>query len=192
MVRTRRSLLAASASALALAGCLGDDAGAGTDTDTQTDTQTTTDTQTATDTGTSMMGPTVQVRSHPDLGDILVGPEGMTLYMFDQDSKGSGESACSGGCASAWPPLTVDGEATAGDGVSASLSTFDRGDGTMQVAAAGWPLYYYANDGSPGDATGQAVNDVWWVLRPDGTPVRGGGTDTTTGGGEETTTDGYY
>ncbi|MCT9097841.1 hypothetical protein [Haloarchaeobius sp. HME9146] len=197
MARTRRSLLAATGTTLALAGCLGDGAGDATDTPTATDTAAPTDTATPTATETQSMGPTVQVSSHPDLGDILVGPEGMTLYMFDSDTQGSGSSTCSGGCASAWPPLTVDGMASAGDGVTADLTTFERDGGDMQVAAAGWPLYYFASDSSPGDANGQGANDVWWVLRPDGTVVRGSDTDTATAtptesGGGETTTDPYY
>jgi len=42
------------------------------------------------------------------------------------------------------------------------------------MSAGGWPLYYYASDGEPGDTTGQGGNDVWWVLGPDGTPNRSG------------------
>jgi len=117
----------------------------------------------------------VTVSSHDEYGDILVGSDGLTLYMFDQDEQGAGESACGGGCADSWPPLTVDGDAAAGDGVSADLTTFERGDGSTQVAANGWPLYYWVNDEEPGDTDGQGVNDVWWVLDADGTPIRGGG-----------------
>ncbi|WP_206674353.1 MULTISPECIES: COG4315 family predicted lipoprotein [Halolamina] len=131
---------------------------------------------------------TVQVRSHPELGGVLVGPEGMTLYAFDQDTQGSGESTCSGGCLENWPALTVDGEPSAGRDVTAALSTFERDDGTTQVAANGWPLYYFTPDEEPGDATGQGASDAWWVLRPDGSPVRSTGTDTGSGGSEDTAT----
>ena len=124
---------------------------------------------------------TVAVRSHPDHGEILVGPEGLTLYMFDQDTAGEDERARHDDCADSWPPLTLeaDDEPTAGADVTAELSTFERADGARQVAAGGWPLYYFAADDEPGDASGQGVNDVWWVLEPDGTPVRsdGDGTD---------------
>lgn len=151
MELTRRAVLAATGASLATAGCLGGgDASGGGDGSTDA---------------------TVNVRSHADFGDILVDAAGMTLYRFDADTKGSGESACTGGCLDAWPPLTADGEPTAGAGVSASLTTFDRGDGTSQVAAAGWPLYSYSSDGSPGDAKGQGVNDAWWVVGPDGTKI---------------------
>jgi len=199
MPPTRRKLLGATATTFTLAGCLG-----GGDGDDATDTETDTDTDdsgidTETDTGGMTTeagsgmddGATVGVRSHPDHGEVLVGPDGLTLYMFDQDTQGEGSSTCSGGCAETWPPLTAD-DPTAGDGVTAELTTFEREDGSTQVAANGWPLYYYATDTEPGDASGQGVGDVWWVLAPDGTPIRGdGGTDAgTTASGEETTDSG--
>jgi len=123
-------------------------------------------------TSTPKSDATVGVRDHPELGETLVGPDGRTLYMFDRDTQGDGASSCSGDCAGAWPPLTVDGEPTASEGVGADLTTFEREDGSTQVAAAGWPLYYFADDEEPGDANGQGAGDVWWVLSPDGTPKR--------------------
>ncbi|MFB6137242.1 MAG: hypothetical protein ABEJ42_02730 [Halobacteriaceae archaeon] len=64
--------------------------------------------------------------------------------------------------------------------MTADLTTFERADGDVQVAANGWPLYYYADDAAPGDATGQGAGDAWWVLAPDGTPRRSGSGSTTT------------
>jgi predicted lipoprotein with Yx(FWY)xxD motif len=189
------------AASIGLAGCIGDDGGDGADgeptrTETETATATTTEDQETTTTSDSQTetgsevqttmasgdGPTVAVRSHPDLGDVLVGPDGLTLYMFDQDTEGEAASSCSGGCADIWPPLTVDGSASAGDAVTAPLETFEREDGSTQVMAGGWPLYYYASDSEPGDVTGHGSNDVWWVLDPDGEPVRSSGSGTTTSG----------
>ena len=112
-----------------------------------------------------------------------MGPDGLSLYMFDSDTRGDPTSTCYDSCADAWPPLTVEGDPTAGDGVTAPLDTFEREDGTMQVSAGGWPLYYFASDETPGDLKGQGVNDVWWVLRPDGTPVKPESTSTMSGGG---------
>ena len=57
----------------------------------------------------------------------------------------------------------------AGDGVTAELGTTERTDGTVQVTANGWPLYYWFEDEAAGDTKGQAVGDVWWVMGPDGT-----------------------
>lgn len=197
MPPNRRQVLAAIGTSLALAGCTGGGDGGGGDGNgdgngdggaTATPTATDTAGMDTTTTG-GMDGPTVQVRSHPDLGEHLVGPDGTTLYMFDQDTEGDLSSTCTGGCASAWPPLTVSGNSvTGGDGVTATLALFERGSGEMQATAGGWPLYYYAEDGEPGDVKGQGVGGVWWVLRPDGTPVREGQETTTTEGSGETTT----
>ncbi|MFC6797166.1 MULTISPECIES: hypothetical protein [unclassified Haladaptatus] len=180
MVLSRRLFLTVAASS-ALAGCVGGSGGGETTTQSTTAEPTTMADTTTTADGTAEE--TVQVASHPDLGDILVGPEGMTLYMFDSDTEGDPSSTCSGSCAETWPPLTVSESPTKAPAVSAALTTFDRGEGSTQVAAAGWPLYYFAPDENPGDANGQGVNDVWWVLRPDGTPVRQTNGTTTTDGG---------
>ncbi|MFC7228870.1 hypothetical protein N0B31_15780 [Salinirubellus salinus] len=177
MAPTRRAVLGLVAT-VGVTGCVGGSDGTGGASPTATPASTSTPAATA--------GPaaTVAVDSHPDLGDLLVGPEGLTLYLFDQDTQGAGSSACAGGCAEAWPPLTVDDDSSAGEGVTAELTTFEREDGRTQVAAAGWPLYYFAEDEAPGDVNGQGVNGVWWVLAPDGTPVRTGSeTPTATGGG---------
>lgn len=106
--------------------------------------------------------------SESDLGEIVVDSEGMTLYVFDNDSEGT--STCTGDCAANWPPLT--GEATAGEGIDESLiGSTERDDGTMQVTFDGLPLYYFAADQAAGDTNGQAVGDVWWVVAPDGEKI---------------------
>jgi len=193
MVSTRRGFLgtATAATVAALAGC---SSGGGTTTTTATTTEgTTMGGETTTTGGTTMAGSaTVQVYSHDSLGDILVDAEGMTLYMFEADTKGAGASTCNGSCAGAWPPL-VASDPTAGDGVTAKLTTFERENGDAQVAANGWPLYGYAGDENPGDANGQGVDGFgaeWYVLAPDGTPKEGDEmtTTTTSGGGGATTT----
>lgn len=107
-----------------------------------------------------------------ELGTIVVDGEGMTLYVFDNDT--GGESTCYEGCAQTWPPLV--GEAAAGDGIDASLlGTTERTDGSMQVTYDGNPLYFYAPDSAPGDTAGQGVGGVWWVVAPDGTKITDGG-----------------
>lgn len=167
MVLTRRAMLIAVGGTAAMAGCTGDD---GTDDD---------DTMDSGDDG-EPANATVKVRSHGDFGDILVGPDELTLYMFDADEQGADESACYDDCEANWPPLTVADEAVAGDGVEAELTTFERDDGSLQVAADGWPLYYFANDAEPDDVNGQGLNDVWWLVAPDGTSIH---EEKATGGG---------
>ncbi len=106
--------------------------------------------------------PSVQVRYDPQLGHHLTGPNGMTLYVFGKDTEGV--SNCTGGCADNWPPLMADADtvATAPLAIPGAFSVIDR-DGGKQVAYNGRPLYYWAKDAKPGDATGQGVGDVWWV-----------------------------
>jgi predicted lipoprotein with Yx(FWY)xxD motif len=106
-----------------------------------------------------------------DLGEIVVDGQGMTVYMFDKDTQGSGESTCSGGCLEAWPPVVAESEDPTVEGVSGDVGTITRDDGTLQVTLDGWPLYLWQNDKAPGDTTGQGVQGVWWVLTPDGTKV---------------------
>ena len=91
-------------------------------------------------------------------GTVLAGPTGVTLYTYAKDSDAT--SACGGGCATAWPPLTVPaGQApTAGPGVARTLATLTRADGTVQVTYNGWPLYYWKGDKAAGDVTGDGVN----------------------------------
>jgi len=92
-----------------------------------------------------------------DLGKVLVGPNGRTLYLFEKDT--GAKSACTGGCAAAWPPLTTTGKPSAGSGIDAAmLSVTKRPDGKSQAVYAGHPLYYYASDTKAGDTTGQQVD----------------------------------
>lgn len=115
---------------------------------------------------------TLEVASS-DLGDIVVdGDDGMTLYVFLADE--STESTCYDDCEAAWPPLTSEGEPTAGEGIDASLlATSERTDGSAQVTLDGHPLYFFAQDESPGDVNGQGVGDVWFVVSPEGAPIQG-------------------
>jgi predicted lipoprotein with Yx(FWY)xxD motif len=101
-----------------------------------------------------------------DLGDILVGEGGMTLYAFTPD-EGQEAPTCNDSCAETWPPLS--GEATAGSGVDASmLSTATREDGTTQVVYGEYPLYYFSGDEAAGDTNGQGLNGKWFVVGADG------------------------
>ncbi|SNR46563.1 COG4315 family predicted lipoprotein [Blastococcus mobilis] len=105
------------------------------------------------------------------LGEIVVDGEGMTVYVFDKDTPGSGTSACTGGCLQAWPPVVAESENPTADGVSGEVGTITRDDGTLQVTLEGYPLYLWQSDVAPGDTTGQGVQGVWWVVAPDGSKV---------------------
>jgi predicted lipoprotein with Yx(FWY)xxD motif len=98
---------------------------------------------------------------------LVAGSNGMTVYTFASDTAGSGKSACSGGCLTKWPALTVVSGAapTAGDGVAGKLGTITRADdGSLQVTYNGLPLYFYQGDKSPGDTNGSYPN--WNLVKP--------------------------
>jgi predicted lipoprotein with Yx(FWY)xxD motif len=114
---------------------------------------------------------TVAVASS-DLGEILVDAQGFTLYLFRNDEDG--ESTCYATCAGTWPPSTVEGEPTAGEGLDpALLGTHERTDGTTQVTYNGHPLYRFSNDQAPGDANGQGIGGNWYVVSPEGEQIGG-------------------
>ena len=106
-------------------------------------------------------------------GSFLTNASGRSIYLWVKDGKDS--SACSGGCASAWPPVTATGALTAAGSVNkADLSTFTRSDGTKQVAYDGHPLYYFEGDSGSGQVTGQGSDSFgakWWLVNPAGTAI---------------------
>lgn len=115
---------------------------------------------------------TIGITQDANLGTILTGPNGMTLYRFDKDSPGV--SNCYDQCALNWPPLLVsDGEdPMMPAGLKGTVGTTTRKDGSVQVTFNGWPLYYWSRDKQPGDTTGQNFNKLWFVMNPDGPTVR--------------------
>ena len=111
------------------------------------------------------------------LGTVLVDGSGLTLYMFEPD-KQSGNSTCYGSCANGWPPLLLPSGATSpvagGSAKPSLLGTTKRTDGTVQVTYNRWPLYLWVGDSQPGQATGQALNNLgglWYVLNPAGAVI---------------------
>ena len=107
------------------------------------------------------------------LGRILVDGHGRTLYLFARDKKG--KSACSGSCATYWPPLIASGKPHAVAGAKASLlGTVRRADGRRQVTYLHHPLSRYVGDAGKGQTNGQGLNDsggLWWVLSPAGNKI---------------------
>jgi len=108
--------------------------------------------------------PTVIVVQSDVLGPYLATAAGMTLYRFTRDQPDV--SVCLGGCAATWPPLLVDGPPAGSDDLPGVLGTITRPDGTLQVTYNHLPLYTYAGDAQPGDARGQALGNVWFVVSP--------------------------
>ena len=166
---TSRLALLLAAAALALGGCAGsttDGGGTGGEASEPAPAETTP----AEDEGGG--GTADLAVAESSLGEIVVDAEGMTVYMFDNDTQGSGESSCSGQCLVNWPPVAPAGDEPVADGVEGELGTITATDGSTQITLNGWPLYYFIGDEAPGDVNGQAVQDIWWVLDPTGEVIR--------------------
>jgi predicted lipoprotein with Yx(FWY)xxD motif len=126
-----------------------------------------TTTATTASTATTTAQASVASATSSKLGAVLVDAKGMTLYTFDPENAGG--IKCTTGCVDNWPPdLLPSGTTTPtpGAGVTVSLATITRPDGTVQVTAGGHPLYTFAADKAPGDTNGDGVGGKWHAARP--------------------------
>jgi len=96
---------------------------------------------------------------------ILTTAQGRTLYYRTTDMPPT--TVCSGGCASAWPPLLVSGSnaPTSTTSLSGKLSVQADANGN-QVEYNGHPLYTFSGDTSPGQTTGEGFAGIWHVVTP--------------------------
>jgi predicted lipoprotein with Yx(FWY)xxD motif len=98
-------------------------------------------------------------------GTVLADNHGLTLYYYSADKRGSGKSVCTGGCATAWPPLAAPVKAPAGVRLPGPLGVITRSGGVRQVTLNGFPVYLYAGDKAPGQATGNGMGGSWHVIK---------------------------
>jgi predicted lipoprotein with Yx(FWY)xxD motif len=113
---------------------------------------------------------------------VLTSAKGFTLYWFAPDT--STKSNCNGSCAQIWPP--VKGPATAGTGVTGKLGTITRSDGSTQATYDGHPLYTYAADTAPGQASGNGINangGVWHEMTASGATASAASPSASSSGG---------
>ena len=134
--------------------------------------------------GFAQSSPSVQVAQNGTFGAILTNTSGMTLYTFSADS--GGKSACTGQCATAWPPATIASTTpTAPSGVTASaLKTITRDDGSYQLTYNGQPLYTFVKDTAAGQVNGNGVNafnGTWSVAKVNGAAAAAGTPSAATG-----------
>jgi len=99
------------------------------------------------------------------VGMVLAGRKGLTLYYYTADKPGSGKSACTGGCATAWPPLAAPVKAPMGAKMPGPIGMITRAGGAKQVTINGYPIYYYAEDMAPGQANGNGADGTWHVIK---------------------------
>ena len=96
---------------------------------------------------------------------VLKNANGLTLYYFTADT--ATKIACTGGCASNWPPLVVtSGNPSSNPALPGTLTVLNGANGN-QVLYNGHPLYTYVKDGDAGDAYGQGVGGKWFVATPE-------------------------
>ena len=107
----------------------------------------------------------VMIGTNQKLGNYLVDSSGRTLYYFTKDS--AGQSACTGECIQIWPAFNA-GSIVVPSAVNPSdFGSITRPDGTVPTTFKGYPLYYFAKDSKPGDANGQGVRGIWFVVNPE-------------------------
>ena len=125
----------------------------------------------------SASGATVSTRT--GLGQIIVDARGHTLYLFEKDKRS--RSACSGFCATVWPPLITRGKPVARGGAKQSLlGVIRRANGSKQVTYAGHPLYRFAEDMKRGQTRGEGSHEFgagWDALTPAGKKIERDGDD---------------
>jgi predicted lipoprotein with Yx(FWY)xxD motif len=94
---------------------------------------------------------------------VLVNSQGMTLYYNTSDTT---SSVCSGGCASAWPPVLSTSTPASVATLPGTLSLLTDANGS-QVTYNGHPLYTYSGDTAAGQINGEGVGGVWFVASTD-------------------------
>lgn len=107
----------------------------------------------------------IKIKEKTGVGKYFTDTEGKTLYWFKKDSPG--KSACTAACVDKWPIYYRETVAAPKGIEGKDFGTITREDGKKQTTFRGYPLYYWVNDKQPGDTTGQAVNNVWFVINPD-------------------------
>jgi predicted lipoprotein with Yx(FWY)xxD motif len=130
--------------------------------------------------GETVGAATIATRDDPELGTYLTDGFGRAVYLFEGDEQAGGqeqaESKCYEDCAKVWPPVTsASAPAAEGQVDAGRLGLVERRDGSaQQVTYDGWPLYHFAKDFGPREATGQDVEDFgaeWYLVTPQGEKV---------------------
>jgi predicted lipoprotein with Yx(FWY)xxD motif len=138
-------------------------------------------------TTTASSGTTVKTGTVSSVGGtVLVDSRGLTLYRLTGEHAGHFICTTSA-CLAAWHPLTV-ASGVKPSGSVGSLSVVKRSNGMWQVTYKGEPLYTFAHDSSPGQATGEGLKDVgtWFVIKTGSSssaPATASSTTSTSSGG---------
>ncbi|MEV3856382.1 SCO0930 family lipoprotein [Streptomyces sp. NPDC050095] len=113
----------------------------------------------------------LSTRKDPELGEIVVDKNGMTVYRFLKDSAWPIKSNCVGACAEKWPAVAPVAKNDTQNIPLKGFMSFTRPDGTKQQTLNCWPVYTFSGDKKPGDTNGQGVGGTWYAASPQGKPV---------------------
>ena len=126
-------------------------------------------TTTTTEVSTASGGYSVNIAYKQGVGYYLTNGTGFALYMFSADTPGNGSSACSGPCASVWPPFYAPSLKVPTGLNGSSFSVITRSDGRKQTTYNGWPLYFFTPDTSSGSVLGEGIDHfggMWYAIPP--------------------------
>ncbi len=116
--------------------------------------------------------PGLSTRKDPELGEIVVDKNGMTVYRFMKDEAWPKPvSNCNGACLEKWPAVAPVATNDTKDVQKKGLMSFTRSDGVKQMTVNCSPIYTFAGDKAAGDTNGQGVGGTWYAVAPDGKPV---------------------
>lgn len=100
----------------------------------------------------------------PSIGKTAEQLQDLTLYTFDSDTAGAGESTCFDSCAQTWPPLYASADDEAFGEFTIIARTEADNTETLQWAYQGLPLYFFVSDANLGDTLGDYPG--WPLARP--------------------------
>jgi len=101
---------------------------------------------------------------------VLVDQNGCALYLDTRDTATS--TGCDTACEQTWIPLPAPAELR-GNGLDQSkLGTFQRPSGKSQVTYNGHQLYRFVGDRAPGEAKGQGIDGVHFLVGTNGEAVK--------------------
>jgi predicted lipoprotein with Yx(FWY)xxD motif len=129
-------------------------------------------TSAATTTSTAPATGTLGLAANSKIGQqIIVNSSGRTVYLFVPDGA-STTSKVPAGIKALWPPVASSGSPAVGAGLDQSKAAMEtQPDGTQQVSYNGHLLYTFARDAAPGDANGQGLGGIWYVLSSSGDKI---------------------
>jgi predicted lipoprotein with Yx(FWY)xxD motif len=113
-----------------------------------------------------------------NLDPVVTNGAHKVLYVFDKDTKDT--SNCTGTCKDTWPPVEINphGGKVFVAGVDPRAVGFVKraDDGNFQLTLNHHPIYTFSKDVKPFDTNGEAVQNIWWAVEPDGSRNFGGHT----------------